>query len=125
MGGILVLSSQFLFMLNPYDYNWCVFTTVLRGIGQAPLSAFIFGMIGDVVEFGQWKTHLRQESFIFSGGSVGAKIGMGASQAVITGILSLCGYIASTGAAVTQPQTVIQGIIGIYVFAQLLCGYSF
>lgn len=62
-------------MLNPYDYNWCVFTTVLRGIGQAPLSAFIFGMIGDVVEFGQWKTHLRQESFIFSGGSVGAEWG--------------------------------------------------
>ena len=120
MGGILVLSSQFLFMLNPYDYNWCVFTTALRGIGQAPLSAFIFGMIGDVVEFGQWKTHLRQERFIFSGGSVGAKIGMGASQAVITGILSLCGYIASTGAAVTQPQTVIQGIIGIYVFAPVI-----
>ncbi|WP_394922060.1 hypothetical protein [uncultured Robinsoniella sp.] len=51
IGGILVLSNQFLFMLNPYDYNWCVFTTVLRGIGQAPLSAFIFGMIGDVVGF--------------------------------------------------------------------------
>lgn len=119
-GGVLVLAGQFLFMMNPYSFQWCLFTTVLRGIGQAPLSAFIFGMIGDVVEFGQWKSHVRQESFIFSGGSVGAKIGMGASQAIITGILSLCGYIASTGAAVTQPQSVINAIIGIYTFAPVI-----
>lgn len=120
IGGILVLAGQCLFMLNPYSFKWCIFTTVLRGIGQAPLSAFIFGMIGDVVEFGQWKNHLRQESFIFSGGSVGAKIGMGASQAIITGILSLCGYIASTGASVTQPQSVVNAIIGIYIFAPVI-----
>lgn len=120
LGGILVLAGQLLFLMDPYNFQWCIFTTVLRGVGQAPLSAFIFGMIGDVVEFGQWKTHLRQESFIFSGGSVGAKIGMGASQAVITGILSLCGYIASTGASVTQPDSVIHAIIGIYAFAPII-----
>lgn len=120
LGGVLVLASQFLFMANPYNFEWCVFTTILRGIGQAPLSAFIFGMIGDVVEFGQWKTHLRQESFIFSGGSVGAKIGMGASQAIITGILSFCGYIASTGANVAQPQAVVNAIVNIYIFAPVI-----
>lgn len=120
LGGVLVLASQFMFMANPYNFEWCIFTTVLRGIGQAPLSAFIFGMIGDVVEFGQWKTHIRQESFIFSGGSVGAKIGMGAAQAVITGILSLAGYIASTGASVTQPQAVVSAIINIYIFAPII-----
>lgn len=120
LGGFIVLAAQLLFLLNPYSFGLCIFTTVLRGIGQAPLSAFIFGMIGDVVEFGQWKTHLRQESFIFSGGSVGAKIGMGASQAIITGILSLCGYIASTGSAVTQPQSVVSAIINIYIFAPVI-----
>lgn len=120
LGAVIVLAGQFLFLLNPYDFKWCVLTTVLRGIGQAPLSAFIFGMIGDVVEFGQWKTHVRQESFIFSGGSVGAKIGMGASQALITGILSLCGYVASTGAAVTQPEAVVNAIVKIYAFAPVV-----
>lgn len=119
-GGIIVLAGQLLFLLNPYNFEWCVFTTILRGIGQAPLSAFVFGMIGDVVEFGQWKNHLRQESFIFSGGSVGAKIGMGASQAAITGILSLAGYVASTGAAVAQPDSVVNAIIQIYVWAPIL-----
>lgn len=31
-------------------------------MGLAPLNAGVFGMIGDVVEYGQWKTHLRQEN---------------------------------------------------------------
>lgn len=47
---------------------------------------------------------------------------MGASQAIITGILSLCGYIASTGASVTQPQSVVNAIIGIYLHL-LLFGF--
>ena len=31
-------------------------------MGLAPLNAGVFGIIGDVVEYGQWKTHLRQET---------------------------------------------------------------
>lgn len=115
LGGVLVLAAQLLFLLRPYNFQWCVFTTILRGIGQAPLNAFIFGMIGDVVEFGQWKTHLRQESFIFSGGSVGAKVGMGAATALISGILSFCGYISSSGGSVVQPQSVIHAIVRLYI----------
>ena len=114
-GAVVALGSQLLFLLAPESFGWCMFTTVLRGVGQAPLSAFIFSMIGDVVEFGQWKTHIRQESYIFSGGSVGAKVGMGAAQAAITGIMTLCGYVASTGAAVVQPQSALDSIRNLYI----------
>ena len=33
LGAVIVLAGQFLFLLNPYDFKWCVLTTVLRGIG--------------------------------------------------------------------------------------------
>lgn len=120
IGAALAIVSQFLFMMNPYSFAWCVFTIVLRGIGAAPLCAFVFGMIGDVVEYGQWKTHIRQESFIFSGGSVGTKVGQGVAQASIAGIMSLCGYISATGASVSQPASVLSAIIKLYTFAPLL-----
>ena len=120
VGSLLVIASHLIFMLNPDSYQWCMFTTILRGIGQAPLSAFIFSMIGDVVEYGQWKNHIRQESYIFSGGSVGAKLGMGMAQAIITGILTMAGYVSSTGAAVTQPESAITCIRYIYIFAPIL-----
>ena len=100
LGGVLGVLAQLVFLASPFSFALCLGTTLVRGIAQAPLSAFIFSMIGDVVEYGQWKTHMRQESYIFSGGSVGAKVGMGAASAIITGIMSLCGYISSTGANV-------------------------
>ena len=119
-GSALVIVSHLIFMLNPDSFQWCMLTTVLRGIGQAPLSSFIFSMIGDVVEYGQWKNHIRQESYIFSGGSVGAKLGMGMAQAAITGILTMAGYVSSTGAAVTQPASAIACIRYIYIFAPII-----
>lgn len=119
-GAVLVLLSQGLFFLNTTSFSWCLFTTMLRGVGEAPLCAFVFGMIGDVVEFGQWKHHIRQESFIFAGGSVGTKLGTGIAQASIAGIMSLCGYISSTGSAVVQSQSAINSIINIYMFGPLL-----
>ena len=48
-GAVLVLISQDLFFLNTTSFSWCLFTTMLRGVGEAPLCAFVFGMIGDVV----------------------------------------------------------------------------
>lgn len=74
-GACLALAGQLLFMLNPTSVQWLVFSCIIRAIGLAPLNSIIFGFLGDVVEFGQWKTHLRQESLIFAGGSVGTKIG--------------------------------------------------
>ena len=66
------------------------------------------------MEFGQWKTHLRQESLIFAGGSVGTKIGSGLASAGMTGLLSLAGYISSTTGTAVQPQSAIDMIMNIY-----------
>ena len=91
-----------------------VMSCVTRAVGLAPLNAVVFGMIGDVVEFGQWKTHIRQESLIFAGGSIGTKVGAGVASAAMTGLLSLSGYISSAAGAVTQPGSALNMIINIY-----------
>ena len=91
-----------------------VMSCVARAVGLAPLNAAVFGMIGDVVEFGQWKTHIRQESLIFAGGSIGTKVGSGMASAAMTGLLSLAGYISSSAGTVTQPQQALDMIINIY-----------
>ena len=68
-------------------------------------------MIGDVVEFGQWKTHVRQESLIFAGGSIGTKVGAGVASAVMTGLLSMGGYISTAAGSVTQPDSALHMIV--------------
>ena len=102
-----------------YVLDWLLGCCIIRGICFAPLNSVIFGMLGDVVEFGQWKTHLRQESFIFAIGSVGTKLGNGITAAVLTQLLAFSGYVSKAGVT-TQPQSVVNMIMNIYKVGPLI-----
>lgn len=123
-GACLALVGQLIFCLNPTNLGFMVFSCIIRGLGLAPLNSIVFGFLGDVVEFGQWKNHIRQESLIFAGSSVGMKVGAGLTSAIITGLLSLSGYISSTSGAMEQPDSAIRMIINIYRFAPLVVWVS-
>ena len=110
------LAARFCFFLNPYSFGFIVMSCVTRAIGLAPLNAVVFSMVGDVVEFGQWKNHIRQESLIFAGGSIGTKVGAGLASAVITGLLSSSGYVSSSAGITAQPETALEMIVSLYKF---------
>ena len=120
LGGVLIcFIGHVIFLLNPTDFGWVVFSCVVRGIGFAPIQSVIFGFIGDAVEYGQWKTRLRQEGLIFSGGSVGTKVGSGLTSARLTGLLSYAGYVSSSAGSVMQSQQVIDMIVSIYMWGPI------
>lgn len=119
-GSVIALAGQILFCLNPYSVAWTTMSCLTRAVGLAPLNAVVFGMIGDVVEFGQWKSHIRQESLIFAGGSIGTKVGAGVASAAMTGLLSLSGYISTSSGLITQPESALQMIIQIYKFGPMI-----
>ena len=123
-GACLALVGQLIFCLNPTNLGFMVFSCVIRGLGLAPLNSIVFGFLGDVVEFGQWKNHIRQESLIFAGSSVGMKVGAGLTSAIITGLLSLSGYISSTSGVMEQPDSAIRMIINVYRFVPLVVWVS-
>ena len=77
-------------------------------------------MVGDVVEFGQWKTHIRQESLIFAGGSIGTKVGAGLASALMTGLLSFAGYVSTSAGAAAQPESALNMIMNIYKFGPII-----
>lgn len=119
MGVCVALVGHLLYLMNPLDFNWVVFSCVIRGIGFAPLNSVIFGFLGDVVEYSQWKFHVRHEGLIFSGGSVGTKVGSGLTSAVLTGLLSYSGYVSSTTASAVQPQSAIDMIVNLYMYGPI------
>lgn len=120
VGAIVAVAAHAALLLNPTSFSWALGTSIIRALGEAPLTAVVFGMMGDVIEFGQWKTHIRQEALIFGGGSLGFKIGTGVTSAVITSLLDKAGYLSSTGAAVTQPASAVAMIQNIYVWGPTL-----
>ena len=119
-GCILAVVAQILFSFNTTSFSWAMFITILRGIGQAPLTALVFGMMGDVIEYGQWKFHIRQESLVFGGGSLGFKIGTGLTSALISSLLTTAGYISSTTGGAVQPETAKEMIMTIYQYGPIV-----
>lgn len=119
-GACLAFAGHLIFFINPQNFGFMVFSCVIRGIGLAPLNSIVFGFLGDVVEFGQWKTHIRQESLIFAGSSVGMKVGAGLTSAIITSLLSAAGYISSTAGNIVQPDSAVHMIIDIYKFGPMV-----
>ena len=120
IGAIVALGAQFVFLINPMDVNIILLTCALRGIGLAPLNAVVFAMVGDAIEFGQWKTHVRQEGLVFAGGSVGTKVGAGIASAAIPALLDWSGQITSTAGFAAQPESTIQMISTIYFVGPLI-----
>lgn len=119
-GACLAFVGHLIFFINPQNFGFMVFSCVIRGIGLAPLNSIVFGFLGDVVEFGQWKTHIRQESLIFAGSSVGMKVGAGFTSAIITSLLSAAGYVSSTAGNISQPDSAVHMIINIYKFGPMV-----
>ena len=119
-GSILVVVAQCILMTNPNSVAMAMGVTVLRAIGTVPLNACVFGMICDVIEYGQWKTHVRQESLIMSGSSVGTKFGQGVAGGIIGMLLTASGYISSTGKAVVQPESALHMIQNMFIYGPII-----
>ena len=78
----------------------------LSGLTQFFFSGFntaIYAIIPDCVEYGEWKTGLRNDGFQYAFISLGNKIGMAVGTALLAGLLGKCGYIANQ----TQNATVL------------------
>ena len=79
---------------------------ILAGVTQFFFSGFntaIYAIIPDCVEYGGWKTGLRNDGFQYAFVSLGNKIGMAIGTAMLAALLGKYGYVANQ----TQNDTVI------------------
>lgn len=63
----------------------------------------IYAIIPDCVEYGEWKTGLRNDGFQYAFISLGNKVGMAIGTSVLAAVLGACGYAAN----VQQNETVL------------------
>lgn len=55
----------------------------------------IYAIVPDCVEYGEWKTGLRNDGFQYAFISLGNKVGMAIGTSVLAGVLGACGYVAN------------------------------
>ena len=88
-------------------------------MGLAPLNAGVFGIIGDVVEYGQWKTGLRTAGAIQSATTSGQKFGQGIGSALIGFIMQGNGY---NGDMAVQSAHTLQTISNLFIYGIAILG---
>lgn len=116
VGILIAIVGQLILIINPTNFTNAVVASVVRGIGQAPLTGVFFAMISDTIEYGQWRTHVRIEGLTNSAVSVGAKVGGGLTNAAVGGLLAAAGF---SGLLATQPAAATATISGLYLYAPL------
>lgn len=111
-GWILILISYVPLLGAMASIPVLVVSSVIRGVGYACVMGVQFAIIGDSVEYGEWKTGVRSEGLVFSAQSFGCKVGMGLGNVLIGALLSWGKY---DGALDVQPDSAIVVIKALYV----------
>jgi len=117
---IIVLSGSFVMLLGlgiialfPENFTMILVGLVIRGLGIAPGAVAGFAMLGDVADYGEWKTGIRSEGLIFSAGTFAEKVGSGVGGLILGVVLGLGGYV-SQGA--TQSAEALFAIKAIFAY---------
>lgn len=116
-GSVIMIIGYIIMAIGSTNVTVILCGCVLRGIGNAGISACMFAMVCDTIEYGEWKTGIRTEGLINSAASFGQKIGNGLSQAIFGVILSMGGYV---GGVSIQSEGALQAIKFGYIYLPII-----
>lgn len=85
-----------LYVLVPEGKGLFFFFVVLAGIGMAATIVAFWAMLPDTVEYGEWKTGIRDESIFFGLFQFSQKAASGLGVGAVGIILQAIGYVANT-----------------------------
>ncbi len=89
---------------------------ILAGMCIGPIMSATFAMLGDSIEYGEYKTGVRIEGLTYAGASLGQKVGAGLGTALVGYILAFYGYVPNAA----QSAEALMGIRMVYVVAPII-----
>lgn len=114
---VITIVAYLLPLINKSSYEFIMFTQVMKGIGYGPILGSIWAFFPDTIEYGYWKTKIRVEGLLYSGGSLGQKIGLGIGTAMVGWVLGFGGY---DGEKDVQSARAMAAIDQIYVWLPII-----
>ena len=99
------------------SFSYIMFTQVAKGLFYGPILGSIWAFFPDTIEYGYWKTKVRVEGLLYSGGSLGQKIGLGIGTAMTGWVLAWGGY---DGTKKTQSASAMAAIDQIYIWLPII-----
>ncbi|MEO0981268.1 MAG: MFS transporter [Pseudomonadota bacterium] len=118
-GAAITLTMQAcLFLFPPQTEGLFLALIVVMGFGNGAFVVTFWSMLPDTVEYGQWRSGVRDEGLVFGINQLALKAASGLGIGVLGFLLEAVGYIAN------QPQTpeTIHGLRQVSILVPLACG---
>ena len=116
-GAVIMIAGYVVMGLGAETLSILIIGCMLRGVGNSGISACMFALVTDTIEYGEWKTGIRTEGLINSAASFGQKIGNGLSSVILGGILAVGGYV---GTATEQTASALTAIKTGYIYLPIV-----
>ena len=116
--GVLIQTlGTLIVLLLPTSMPALIVGAVLKSLGfSAPTSCYC-AMLGDSIEYGQWKTGVRSQAILMGAQSTGAKIGTGLITSALSWIIAGVGF---NGMQAVQGAAVLSTISRLYTIIPLV-----
>ncbi len=100
-GAVVMTLFYFVELWTGYNFYWAVLFLFLGGLPLGIFNIVVTSIVGECVDYLEWKNNVRLEGMTASTSTFMAKIGNALSAGIIPMVLLICGYVEN------QPQTTL------------------
>lgn len=117
LGVSVMIAGIILQLIAPTNMLIIMIGYAIRGFGTGLATALSGVLLGDTIDYSEWKNGFRTEGLIFSAATIGTKIGSGLGAGILGWALAWGGFNA---AATTQTSGAMTAIIAVFTYIPLL-----
>ncbi len=113
LGNLIAVMGGVTFFLSGGSIPVLIVACFLSGLGLGPQSALVYSMTADTVDYGEWKSGVRAQGFLFSAGSFGVKMGTAVGGIMLTALLAWGNYVPNVAQTDLALKAITLSFIGI------------
>ncbi|WP_434302107.1 MFS transporter [Clostridium botulinum] len=117
LGSIIFILGSLFALIDLTSVKLIYISIIVKGTGNALISATVFALLADTIEYGEWKTNVRTEGLVYSAGNFGLKIGIGLGTAIVGWLLAFSNY---NGSSKIQTGTAINAINILFIWLPMI-----
>lgn len=95
VGAIIMVAGFAVQLLAPANLVMVLIGTGVRGFGTGLASTLTAVMLGDTIDYGEWKSGIRTDGLVYSASTFGTKVGNGLATASLGWALAIGSFDAS------------------------------
>lgn len=117
-GCLAIIAGQCTIALAPTSLPVVLTGLGIAGVGVGGMFAVLFAMIGDTIEYEEWRSGIRAEGLVYAGATFGQKMGGAVGGMAVGWFLGFGGYLE--GDSASQPASALHMIDFVFIWLPLV-----